>query len=96
LPIAAHGFDEIAEVRDHFRRAAGQVDAVDVRCAQPVEDAVDRLAGNNFLAPRPRVDVAVYAGEVAKAARVELQDLWFAAAKTQAMADESSLKVSMC
>ena len=67
--------DEIFEIGNHFRRAAGQIDRGDIRLRQPIDHAIDRLARHDFLALRPGVHVAMDAGEIAKLADVDLQNL---------------------
>jgi hypothetical protein len=78
-------FDEIAEVRDHFGRASGEVDGVDVRASQPVENTVNRIAINDFLALWARIHMAMDASEIAELADVKLEDLGALAAKRQAV-----------
>ena len=76
-------FDEIPEVGYHFRRAAGKIDGVDVRSCQPIQNAVDRVAIDDFLALWTRVHMAVDAGEIAELAEVKLKDLGALAAERQ-------------
>ncbi len=67
--------DQILEVGNHFRRAAGQIDRWDVGFREPVDYPIDRFAGHDFLALRPSVHMAVNAGEIAEFADIDLQDL---------------------
>lgn len=70
--------DEVFEIRDHFRSATGEVDSGDFGCVEPLENAIDRWAGDDFLAGGTRIDVAVRAGEVAELTYVELENFGFA------------------
>ena len=78
-------FDEIFEIRNHFRRAAGQIDCRNVGLREPIDDAIDRLARHDFLALRSGVHMAMNAGQIAELADVDLQDLRFGVTKRQRM-----------
>ena len=65
-------FDEILEVGNHFRRAAGQIDRWDVGFREPVNYPIDRFAGHDFLALWSSVHVAMNAGEIAEFADIDL------------------------
>src|SRR5258708_2332520 len=77
--------DQIAKIGNHFRRAAGQVHGRNVGVYQPVEDSVDGRARDDFFAFWSGVHVAVNAGEVAKLAHVELEDLGATALESQSV-----------
>ena len=73
----SYSFDEIAEVRNHFRRAAGKIDGRDFSVREPIDDAVDGLACHDFLPFRPGIYVAMHAGEIAELPDVHLQHFGF-------------------
>ena len=54
--------DEIAEVRNHFRRATGKIDRRNLGAREPIDDAINRLAGYDFFALRTSVHVTMQAG----------------------------------
>ena len=70
----AKPLDQIAEVWNHLRRAAGEVHGVDVRACQPGEDAVKSVAFDDFFPLRTCIYVAVNTGEIAAFADVDLKD----------------------
>jgi hypothetical protein len=78
-------FDEISEVGYHFRRAASEIDGVDVRTSQPIQNTVNRVAIDDFLALWTRVYVAMDTGEIAEFADVKLEDLGALPAKRPAV-----------
>ena len=69
-----HALDEIAKIRNHFRRASGEIDDRNVRLREPIDDPINRLSRHDFLALRSSVHMAMHAGEIAKLAHVDLQD----------------------
>ena len=89
LAHRADGFDKITKVGHHLRGAAGQIDAINISGTEPVEHTVDCFAGDDLLAFRPCVHMAVHAGEIAEATGVELEDVWCLTSKAQAVLGES-------
>src|ERR1700730_8362202 len=69
----AKPLDQITEVWNHLRRAAGAVHRVAVRASQPGEDAVKSVAVDDFFPLRTCVHMAVNTGEIAEFADVELK-----------------------
>src|SRR4029077_8617018 len=69
-----HLLDEIAKIRNHFRRAAGKIDCWDIRLSEPTNYPIDGLARHDFLAFRPGVHVTMHARQVAKLAHVYLEN----------------------
>ncbi len=95
VPARGHGgqpFHEVAEIGDHLRRAAGQVDHGDVGVFEPAEDAVGGFARHDFLALGPGVDVAMRARQVAELADVDLQDARLGVAQRQGVRGEGSVE----
>ena len=84
----AHPFDDMAEVGDHFRRAAGEIERGNVGRGEPVDDAIHGFARDDFLALRASVHMAVHAGQVAELADVHLQNLRARAAQREAAIGE--------
>ena len=76
---------EVAEIGDHLRCAAGEVDRWDVGLRQPINHAVDRLARHDFLSLRPGIHMAMHAGQVTKLAHIDLQDLRLRVSQRQRM-----------
>jgi hypothetical protein len=72
-----HSLNEIAEIGNHFRRAAGKIDGRDFSVREPIDDAVDGLACHDFLPFRPGIYVAMHAGEIAELPDVHLQHFGF-------------------
>src|SRR5271165_5387829 len=68
----AKPLDQIPEVWNHLRRAAGEVHRVDVRACQPGEDPVKSVAVDDFFPLRTCVYMAVNTGEIAAFADVDL------------------------
>lgn len=66
--------DEVNEIGNHFRRAAGEIDDGQSRVPLPGENAIHGLAGHEFLARRSGIHVAMYTGEIAALADIELED----------------------
>ena len=54
--------DELAEVRNHFRRAPGRIDCRNLSAREPIDDPINRLAGHDFFALRTSVHVTMDAG----------------------------------
>ena len=69
--------DQLAKVRVHLRRAAGEVGDLNIQfvvmLVDPVEDPAHRVPRHDLGAIRPGLDVAVMAREVAHLAEVQLQ-----------------------
>src|SRR5438105_14039069 len=78
-----HALDEIAKIRNHFRRASCEIYDRNVRVRKPIDDPISRLSRHDFLALRPGVHMAMHAGEIAKLAHVDLQDFRAPAAKRE-------------
>jgi len=76
-----YSLDEITEIWDHLRCAAGKIDGWNLAFPQPIDNAVDRLARHDFLALWPGVHVAVHTGQIAKLADVDLKNLRMPAAQ---------------
>ena len=68
-------FDEVAKIGNHLRRATGKIDNRNLGPGQPIDDPIDGLAGHDFFALRSGVYVAMHAGEIAKLAYVDLENL---------------------
>src|SRR3974390_31348 len=66
---------EAAEMRIELRRAAGDVERVDLPSHEHVEHEVDCIALHFLGAVRSRIDVAMHAGLVAAIADIDLQRL---------------------
>jgi hypothetical protein len=66
---------KIFEVRNHLRRAAGQIDRRNVRLSQPVDEPVDGRPRHDFLPLRSGIHVAMNAGKIAKLADIDLKHL---------------------
>src|SRR6266576_1513654 len=73
--------DEITEIWNHLRRAAGKIDGRNLSFPQPIDNTVDRLAPHDFLALWPGIHVAVHTGQVAKIPDVDLKTLRMTASK---------------
>src|SRR5439155_3384816 len=76
----------------YFRRAGGKIDNWNVGLGEPIDNAVNRLARHDFFALRPRVHVAMHAGEIAKLAHVDLKNLRSRTAQLQTFSAESISK----
>jgi hypothetical protein len=92
----AKPLDQIPEVWNHLRCAAGEVDRVDVRASQPDEDAVKSVAGDDFSPLRTCVYMAVSTGEIACFADIELKDLGALPAERQTVIAQSPRKSPHC
>ena len=90
----AKALDQIPEVWNHLRRAAGEVHRVDVHASQPGEDAVKSVAVDDFFPLRTCVHMAVNTGEIAEFADVELKDLGAPSAERQTVIAQSPGKSS--
>src|SRR6266498_646609 len=77
--------DQIAEVVNHLRRAAGKIDNGNISPGQPIDDAIDRFTRHDFLALRSGVHMAMCAHQVAKLANVDLKDLRASPTQTDRM-----------
>ena len=77
----SHALDEITKVWNHFRCAARKIDNWNLGFAQPIEDAINRLARHNLFAFWPRVYMAMHAGQIAKFPDVDLKNLRMPATK---------------
>ena len=80
--------DQILEVGNHFRRAAGQIDRRDVGFREPVDHPIDRFAGHDFFTLRSGVHMAMNADEVAELADIDLQDLRSSVAQGKGVLDQ--------
>ena len=56
-----HLLDEIAKIRNHFRRAPGEIDCWDVRLSEPINGPIDCLARHDLFPFRPGIHVAMQA-----------------------------------
>jgi len=92
----AKPLDQIPEVWNHLRRAAGEVHRVDVRACQPGEDAVKSVAVDDFFPLRTCVYMAVSTGEIAELADVELKALGALPAERQTVIAQSPGKSPHC
>ena len=71
----SYTLDEIAKIGNHFRRATGEVNRWNLRLCQPIDDSINCLARHDLFALRPGVHMAMQAGEVAKLAHINLENL---------------------
>ena len=69
-----HAFDEIAKIRNHFRRATGKIDNRYLGLCQPIDDPIDGLARHDFPALWSSVHMAMCASEIAKLAEINLKN----------------------
>ena len=56
-----YAFDKIAKLRNHFWRAAGKIDCRNLGPREPIDHAINRLAGHDFFALGAGVYVAMHA-----------------------------------
>ena len=63
---------------------------MNIHPSHPIDDAVDRIAGHDFLALRAGVYVTMDAGQIAELAEVELEDFGAIAPKEESMGSERS------
>src|SRR4029450_8428995 len=64
----------MAEIWNHFRRAAGEIDSGSLSLCEPIDDPIYSLMRHDLLALRPGVHMAMHAGEIAKLAHVDLKN----------------------
>ena len=77
---------------NHFRAAAGKVQNRDICRLKPFEDLVDSFCGDDFLATRTGIHVAVATGKVTEFTDIKLQDFRLAARQGHVMRLESFAK----
>lgn len=70
----AKPFDEVTKIGNHLGRALGKVNRMNIHASRPIDDAVDRIAGHDFLPLRACVYMTMDAGHIAELAEVELEN----------------------
>ena len=86
---ALQAFNQITKIRNHFGRAAGQIDSWNVGPGEPIDDMIDRLAGHDLLALWSCIHVAMNAGEIAQLPHVHLKNLRPRSTQHQTLAGKS-------
>src|SRR5439155_7292417 len=74
-----HAFDEIAKIRNHFRRATGKIDNRYLGLCQPIDNPIDGLVRHDLPALWSSVHMAMCASEIAELTQVDLKNSWTSA-----------------
>jgi hypothetical protein len=91
----SQSFDQVTEIGNHLRGSSGEIYGFNIGVSHPLEDAVNRIAGDDFFALRTGVNMAVDACKVAEFADVELKDLGAAPFECQALIGQCPRKGSL-
>jgi hypothetical protein len=85
--------NESPKVRNHFRSSSSQVERWNVSPLIPFQNLIDRFTGHDFFPLWSGVHMAVYAGQIAKLACVELKNLCLCPAKRRGSSLKGEFKV---
>src|SRR5678815_2894162 len=82
-PQRLQSLDQITEIRDHLRCAAGQVHGRNFRLREPVNQSIGGFARHYFFSFRSSVHMTMDTGEIAKFGDVNLEDFCLRVPKRQ-------------
>ena len=86
----AEPFDKITKIGNHLRRAPREVNRMNVHASRPINDAVNGLAGHDFLPLGACIYVTMDAGQIAELAQIELKDFSAISPKRESVASQRS------
>src|SRR6266567_7021255 len=81
----SYPFDEIAEIRNHFRRTPREIDCRNFRVGEPIDNAINRFARHDFLALWTGIHMAMRASQIAKLADIDLKNFRLCSAQSNSL-----------